>query len=144
MKAFGGSLQAKGRWSLLCIVISIPNIVKHCLHVCPNVTLQTTQRFSNTHLKLHNSCLSKSPFCAGLQKTLRYALARLLAGAAPRPQVLLQLLRDDPRLAPRGQLRGALGEGLQGGDVGGEGTRARLALACRGHVARVTICRSGD
>ena len=52
MKAFGGSLQAKGRWSLLCIVKSNPIIVKHHLHVCQGV--RGEPRLQQDHLRQHH------------------------------------------------------------------------------------------
>ena len=51
--------------------------------------------------------------------------------------MLLQLLRDDPSLSPGGELRGALGEGVQGGNVGGEGA-GLSSLLCE-----LCQCRSG-
>ena len=43
-------------------------------------------------------------------KAFRNSFARLFTCTAPGPEVLLQLLRDDPGLAPRGELGGGLGE----------------------------------
>ena len=54
--------------------------------------------------------------------------------------MLLQLLGDDPRLPPGGELRGRLGERVKGWDVGRKGTGLSLLL---GPLAPPE-CRSGD
>ena len=57
--------------------------------------------------------------------------------------MLLQLLRDDPRLSPGGELGGGLGEGVQGGDVGRERTGLGSLLGAQSWPGQLSQCRSG-
>ena len=57
--------------------------------------------------------------------------------------MLLQLLRNDPSLAPSGELRRALGQRVQGRDVGGQrtGLASLLGVVCQ--LGELCQCRSG-